>query len=312
MTAKASALRIVLDWGTTSFRAHLIDQTGTVIDRIETQDGIQSVAGDFAGVLQRAIAPWREAHGTLSIYAAGMIGSRNGWIEMPYVPVPADARALAAQVKTMPLADGGTISFVPGLTDRSANPYPDVMRGEETQLVGFGLSADATIVLPGTHAKWARIESGRIARFQTFVTGEIFATLSRHSFLSKVATPPAVPDWSAFAQGVRVVRDDARPAGLLSHLFALRTGWLCNALTPAQMTDYLSGIVVASEFREACDLGWFKAGDTVAVVGDDDLVDVYCRAAEAFGLSANLGSPDAAITGCLDIAAIVEEQTRAV
>ena len=131
MTPNANRLQIILDWGTTSFRALLVAPDGTVQARIETEEGIQSVEErDFLSVLQRAIAPWRAAHGILPVYAAGMIGSRNGWIEMPYVPAPARAEDLAAQVKIVPLPDGGTITFLPGLTDRSAHPFPDVMRGE--------------------------------------------------------------------------------------------------------------------------------------------------------------------------------------
>jgi 2-dehydro-3-deoxygalactonokinase len=309
MDTPSSALRIVLDWGTTSFRAMLVDPAGAVLDRVETEDGIQSVPkGGFADVLNRAIAPWREAHGALSIYAAGMIGSRNGWVEMPYVSAPADAEALAAAVKRIELPGGGTITFLPGLTDRNAVPFPDVMRGEETQLVGLGLDRDITVVLPGTHAKWARIENGSIARFQTFVTGEVFGTLSRHSFLSKVAKPQAAPDWASFASGLGFVVNDKRPAGLLTRLFAVRTGWLAGELSPEQMTDYLSGIVVGSEFAEAKALGWFLEGEAIAVVGDDDLVEIYHRAAKAFGLTIALAPPDAAMKGCLAIAGIAETQ----
>ncbi|RDI51371.1 2-dehydro-3-deoxygalactonokinase [Microvirga subterranea] len=309
MTANATRLRIILDWGTTSFRALLVAPDGTVQDSIETEMGIHSVKdGDFLGVLQRAIAPWRTAHGLLPVYAAGMIGSRNGWIEMPYVPAPARAEDLAAQVKIVPLPDGGTITFLPGLTDCSAHPFPDVMRGEETQLVGLGLERDITVVLPGTHAKWVRIAGGRIVAFQTLVTGEIFGTLSRHSFLAKVARKPAMPDWDAFLKGVALVRDDKRPAGLLTHLFAVRTGWLSGGLVPEQMTDYLSGLVVASEFQEAKALEWFKDGERIAVVGDDDLVEVYERVAGAFGLSLEPAPEDAAVRGCLIIARIAEER----
>lgn len=304
--------RVIVDWGTSSFRANLIDANGAIREQIETEDGIQSIPKDqFPNVLARALASWRSAHGPLSIYAAGMIGSRNGWIEMPYLPTPADARAFAAAVRRVPLPGGSTITFIPGLIERSAYPFPDVMRGEETQLVGLGLDRDRTVVLPGTHAKWARVGNGQIARFKTFVTGEVFATLSRHSFIAKVATPPTSPDWDAFARGVACVRDDPQSGGLLGRLFAVRTGWLARELSPAQMTDFLSGVVVASEFREARDLGWFAPGAAVTIVGDDDLVEVYRRAAEAFALKPEAGRKDAAVRGCLAIAALADEMTDA-
>jgi 2-dehydro-3-deoxygalactonokinase len=300
--------RVIIDWGTSTFRANLVEADGAIRARIETHDGIQSLAKDqFAGVLDRALAPWRNTCGPLSIYAAGMIGSRNGWIEMPYVPTPADGRTLAAQIKRVTLPSGDTITFVPGLTELTAQPFPDVMRGEETQLVGLGLDHDRTVVLPGTHAKWARIENGEIVRFKTFITGEAFATMSRHSFVAKVATSLPSPDWAAFARGVAYVRDDLQAGGLLGRLFAVRTGWLAGELSPAQMTDFLSGIIVSSEFREAQDLGWFTPGDTVTIVGDDDLVEIYCRTAEAFALTTTVGNKDAAVRGCLAIATLADK-----
>jgi 2-dehydro-3-deoxygalactonokinase len=298
---------IVLDWGTTTFRALLIDAAGGIVDRVETQDGIQSVPKEgFEAVLTRNIAPWRAAHGLQPVYAAGMIGSRNGWVEMPYVETPAGVEALAAAVRRMRLADGGVIGFLPGLTDKSVKPFADVMRGEETQLTGFGLAREMTVVLPGTHSKWARIENGRIARFRTFVTGEVFATLSRHSFIAQVAEPTPSPNWKAFALGLDATHDRTQPCGLLSHLFSVRTGWLAGKLAPADMGDYLSGIVIGMEFREAQDLGWFATGDRLGIIGADHLLEAYRRAAEAFGLAPHLGPRDAAVRGSLAIAALAE------
>ncbi|HEV3247398.1 MAG TPA: 2-dehydro-3-deoxygalactonokinase [Beijerinckiaceae bacterium] len=304
---------IVLDWGTTSFRALLVDANGAVLDRVETQDGIQSVPKTgFEAVLARNIASWRHAHTALPVYAAGMITSRNGWIETPYVEAPAGADALAAAVKWLRLADGGVIGFIPGLTDKSVKPFPDVMRGEETQLVGFGLGQEMTVVLPGTHSKWARIEKGRIARFRTFVTGEIFALLSRHSFIAQLSKPQPVPNWSAFTHGLEVAGDRTQACGLLSHLFSVRTGWLAGKLAPPETSDYLSGLVVGMEFREAREMGWFKSGERVGIIGGDHLVEVYRRAAIAFGLEPDLGPSDAAVHGALVIAEIAERRGHGV
>ena len=308
MSSAPAALRIVLDWGTSSFRAFLISEEGRIVDRIESGQGIQSVpGGDFASVLAAAIGPWRAAHGPLPIYAAGMIGSRNGWVELPYAPCPATSDDLAAQTRSLTLDQGDRIVFIPGLKDPSAHPFPDVMRGEETQLIGLGLDRDAVVVLPGTHSKWARIESGRIKRFRTFVTGEIFGTLSRHSFLSKVAVAPAAPDEAAFTKGAQLaLSDDPAAGGLLTRLFALRTGYLAGELPPESLTDYLSGLIIGAEFREAMLAGWCAAGDTVTVVGDDDLVALYMRCAKLAGLAPVQGPADAAVRGTLAIARQVE------
>ncbi|RVQ06402.1 2-dehydro-3-deoxygalactonokinase, partial [Sinorhizobium meliloti] len=180
---------VVLDWGTTGFRAFLVRSDGSLVDQKEDERGIQSIAkGEHGRVVSEALASWRAEYGPLDIVTAGMIGSRNGWIEMPYVPTPASAADVAAAARTEGLPEGDRITFLPGLTDPTGFPFPDVMRGEEAQLVGFGLDKDIIVVLPGTHAKWAEIRGGHIERFRTFVTGEIYATLADHSFLSKVAT----------------------------------------------------------------------------------------------------------------------------
>jgi 2-dehydro-3-deoxygalactonokinase len=182
-----------------------------------------------------------------------------------------------------------------------------VMRGEETQLVGLGLGRDLTVVLPGTHAKWVRIEAGRIQRFQTYVTGEVYGLLAKHSFVAKAAEKPAAPDWSAFARGLAVALDPGfRSAGLLARLFTVRTGWLAGRVEPREMHDMLSGIVVGTEFRDARDAGWFAAGDPLAIVGDDDMAEVYRRAAEAFGARPEIAPPDTAVTGALALAALAD------
>jgi 2-dehydro-3-deoxygalactonokinase len=301
-----SSVTVVLDWGTTNFRAVLVDANSTVLDCRETGHGIQSVAkGGHARVLSDALAEWREKYAPLSIIAAGMIGSRNGWLEMPYVPAPASTADFANACKTLDLPEGDRLTFIPGMTDRTAHPFPDVMRGEETQLVGFGLDDDVTVVLPGTHAKWARVGGGRIKRFRTFVTGELFSTLANHSFLAKVATGAADHTSSAFAEGVELARADGGLAGgFLTRIFAIRTGWLAGKVKPEEMKSRLSGLIVGWEFAEARAGGWFHDGDTIAVVGDDGLVAVYETVGRLFGLTIRPAPADAAVRGALVIAAL--------
>ncbi|MBV9566559.1 MAG: 2-dehydro-3-deoxygalactonokinase [Hyphomicrobiales bacterium] len=304
---------IVLDWGTTTFRALLVDATGAVLDRVETQDGIQTVPKtEFEAVLIRNVAAWRAARPALPIYAAGMITSRNGWLETPYVEVPAGAEQLAGALREVKLAGGGIIGLIPGLTDKDVKPFPDVMRGEETQLVGFGLDREMTVVLPGTHSKWVRVGGGRIRRFRTFVTGEVFSVLSRQSFIAQLAKPQPAPNWSAFALGLDAARQRGQASGLLSLLFSVRTGWLAGKLPAAETSDYLSGLVVGMEFREARELSWFAQGDRVGIVGGDHLAELYRRAATAFGLEPHLGPSDAAVRGSLAIAEIAERRGHAV
>lgn len=290
---------VILDWGTTGFSAALLGEDGQVSDLKAGDVSVQSVpGGEHAQVLSDFLADWRTQFGTLSVIASGMIGSRNGWIEMPYVPTPTGIAELAAASRTVDLPHGDTLTLLPGLTDRTAYPHPDVMRGEETQLAGFGLDRDIVVVLPGTHTKWAELRGGRIHRFRTFVTSEVFNTVAHHSFLMKAAKGEADASGPAFLEGVKFAKDDnAVAGGLFTRLFSLRTAWLAGELKPEDMRSRLWGLVVGWEFKEALEQGWFAAGEPVAVVGDDHLVDVYEVVAEAFGAKLVSAGRDMAITG---------------
>jgi len=290
---------VIVDWGTTSFRADLVTASAEVLEHIETPQGISGERGDgFESVLMGALAPWHDAHGPLPVVALGMVTSRNGWIEVPYVSCPAGPSDLARGALRRTLANGAPLLLLPGLSDPAGRPFPDVMRGEETQILGNGLDGDATVVLPGTHSKWASVRDGRIQGFQTFVTGEIFALLVTHSFIARAAVPPPQPDMAAFRKGLA---DAEQAPAMLSVLFAARTGALSGALQPEEIQDYLSGLVIGQEFRQARDSGWFAAGDTIDIVGNDGLNLRYAIAAELFALNIRNVAHQAAVRGAMAI-----------
>jgi 2-dehydro-3-deoxygalactonokinase len=294
-----SPAAVIVDWGTTSFRADLVTADGEVLDHVETPQGIGELRGcGFEHVLMEALGPWRLAHGALPVVALGMITSRNGWVEVPYVPCPAGPSDLARGAVRRTLPDGGPLLLLPGLSDPARPPFPDVMRGEETQIVGNGLDRAATVILPGTHSKWARVSDGRIRGFQTFVTGEIFAVLSRHAFIARAAVAPEAPDMAAFRHGLA---EAERSPAMLSVLFSARTGVLAGVLRPEEIGDYLSGLVIGQEFRQARESGWPGAGETVDVVGNDGLNMRYAVAAEVFGLRVRNVADQAAVRGALAI-----------
>src|SRR5918911_1724747 len=147
---------IAVDWGTSSFRAFLVDPNGAVVDRVANANGILAIRdGDFAGALEAAVLRWRERHPDAPILASGMIGSRNGWRAAPYVGCPADLDALAAAMVQVAAPRLGPVWLVPGVMRRDARNVPDVMRGEETQILGAVEHAGGPprlFVLPGTHS----------------------------------------------------------------------------------------------------------------------------------------------------------------
>ena len=308
MSPASQNKRIVIDWGTTSFRATLLGADGTPFESIETERGIRVIrSGTHAEELIAHIGAWLDAHAPLPVYALGMITSRNGWVEVPYVACPASLADLAAGVVHKNLANGLTVSFFPGIEDRSRFPFPDVMRGEETQMAGYGLDRDATIVLPGTHSKWARIADGRIAAFQTFVTGELFRLLVEYSFIAKIETVEVGENVAAFDRGVKeALGGTAANASLPTLLFSVRSGMLAGKLDSSQVRDYLSGLLIGHEFLCGLTCGWSKPGGHIVIVGNDKLQGRYARAARLAGLTVEEGGTDAALRGALAIAKQLE------
>jgi len=273
---------IGIDWGTSHLRAYLLDDDGAVLERRARPWGLRQLPeGGFDAALADLVQGWPAA----PRLAAGMVGSRNGWREVPYLDLPADAAAIAAALSSVQAADGRPLHLVPGLRDPAG---PNVMRGEETQIVGAlalrpALAARATLLLPGTHSKWAQVRDGAVVRFHTAMTGELYALLRRHSILG-AGLPDTVPDApDAFQRGVRAARDSG-PAGALSALFSTRALMLDGALASAAVPDYLSGLLIGEELRAALAAGWATPGEPLQLVGDAALCARYAAAAESFGL----------------------------
>ena len=218
---------ISVDWGTSTLRAALLAPDGTIIAHSEEGPGIQpNPAGGFEPVLTQLTATWRNDYGPLPVIMSGMIGSRQGWHEVPYLACPATVSELAAHLHIVFSAAIGNLHFVPGLVFAPSGQPPEVMRGEETQIMG-ALAADRTLpgasarvfVLPGTHSKWAWTADGAIVKFVTYMTGEIFAVLRNHSILGRLMPDGPSPfDEPAFELGVTAGAADGPPGALLNRV----------------------------------------------------------------------------------------------
>lgn len=204
---------------------------------------------DFAAALDEIIRDWRDA-ADREVIMSGMIGSRQGWVEVPYVACPAALPDLAGAVRAAPAVGAREVLICPGLISRDADGVPDVMRGEEVQIFGaISLAARpaATVLLPGTHSKHAVVSNGSVSGFVTHMTGEIFALLRDHSILGRLMAPRHV-DLDAFDAGLDRARQQG---GLLHHIFGVRTRMLMNELDAASLPDYLSGILIGHELASA-------------------------------------------------------------
>jgi 2-dehydro-3-deoxygalactonokinase len=262
---------LAVDWGTTNRRVFLIDEGGAV-SRTERDDrGVIAMrGGDYAA----EVAGIRQRFGALPILCAGMVGSNIGWRDAGYVDTPGGLEALAARAPTV----AGDVWIVPGMAHREGS-RGDVMRGEEVQFLGAvagGLTpADALVIQPGTHCKWARISRGGIAAFTTAMTGELFALLKGHGLLSAELTAP-VSDNDAFRQGV----EDAGGGDLLARLFGIRAASVLGLRDRADQASYASGLLIGSDV--AAQLA--RADDArVFILSDPALGGLYATAIAAHG-----------------------------
>jgi 2-dehydro-3-deoxygalactonokinase len=296
VTGERAAL-IGIDWGTSSFRGYRIDGAGRVLEDRLRDAGILKVAGgDFASTLADAIGDWLAADPEVPVLAAGMIGSRQGWREAPYVPCPAGLAEIAAALVAVRGPGERTVHLVPGaLRPGGPDRFPDVMRGEETQILGDLAVTSAAeprrYLLPGTHSKWAWCQGGRIERFATYMTGEVYDVLVRHSILGRLMEPGDL-DVAAFTAGVeRSARSASTAPGRLLHdLFSARTLGLTGDLGPTELSGYLSGLLIGAEVRAAAG----ETGGAITILGSGTLTSLYARAATAFGLTPRVGAEDAA------------------
>ncbi len=286
---------IAVDWGTTSFRAYRLGAAGAIVEQRRADAGLLSCGGRFAEVLAQQLDGWDDA----VVVMAGMVGSRSGWREVPYVPCPAGFDEIAAGLSELD-ADampGRRVFIVPGVSQRREGAQPDVMRGEETQVLGVldQLSGDGphVLCLPGTHSKWVRVERGRIVELRTAMTGELYALMRRHSLLA--ASMPAsvdddVDDADAFARGIDAA---AGEGGLLHHLFGVRTRGLFGDLDARQAPSFLSGLLVGHELRALMPPGV----KTVHLIGGAALRARYERALRAAGVAVHVHAEDCVARG---------------
>ncbi len=292
---KPSQAVIAVDWGTSSFRAALLSDKGEVLDELSTPRGILGFQHyEFVPYLVATCERFSKAGGGMYLLS-GMIGSKNGLLEVPYCPCPATASDIASALGWVATGDADlNIAIVPGV--RSG--FDDVMRGEETQV--FGAAAvlgvqNAIMVLPGTHSKWVQLAGGAITQFNTFMTGEFYALLAQHSILAKSlpepTDKPAGLDVSAFLQGIdRAMKSSASGQSLLGNAFSTRVKSLFNELQPAQAASYLSGLVIGDELAAMR----LPAGSQVIVIGSPALCERYNLALDHLGVQTRaIGNPAA-------------------
>ena len=280
MADDATAL-IGIDWGTSRQRAYRVDRQGRLLESRTGDLGLSAVRGkDFDAALQSLILDWQEPGGNIPVLMCGMIGSRNGWAEAAYCDCPFGVQELSRTI--IPVATrAGEVYIVGGGHARDIRGHHDVMRGEETQFLGLeDLTARQLVIAPGTHSKWALLESGRIERFRTYMTGELFALLKKHSILGWLMPDKeaAANDAAAFADGVK---DAAADGDMLHGLFNVRTSGLFRPESADALSSYLSGLLIGYEVSGAMKL---HPTEVVTIIAAPQLAQLYDLALTTLGL----------------------------
>jgi 2-dehydro-3-deoxygalactonokinase len=272
--------RVLCDWGSSRLRAYL-DVDGAIVDRREGPGIAAARRVPPLVALRRTVDPWRTSGDFDQIILCGMVGSRNGLVEVPYVSAPIGSSDWAERSSSH-RKDELEFTIAPGVCGHSALGTPDVMRGEEAQIFGAFLchsplaQGDHVVLLPGTHSKWVNVGDGRILSFQTFITGELFALLRDRSSLMLAGESKAEPD-AGFTEGLQ----RSSRAGLAESLFETRSAQLLLGRTRGWAEGFLSGVLIGDEIASISRTSSIR---TVILIGEPKLSALYRQALEFNGI----------------------------
>lgn len=281
-----------IDWGSSNRRAYLIDRDGQVLSRHSDDRGMLAVRGNFPQALAELLA-LMQVDARVPVVMSGMVGSAQGWQEIPYLDTGVALSSLPRQlVRVAGTSADQRYLIVPGYCQRDASLGIDVMRGEETQLFGALAQGrgDGWVVLPGTHSKWVLLRGGAIERFSTFLTGELFAALSAGGTLAPLLAAGSDDDGdnaAAFSAGVSQAR---LQAPLTNALFGVRARVVSGAMPAGQAREFVSGLLIGTEFAAAAS---DRSHASVALIGSPALAERYRRAAALFDISIDTLDADA-------------------
>jgi 2-dehydro-3-deoxygalactonokinase len=292
---------IAVDWGTTNLRVFLMNHDGYIQAQRDSDRGMLKLgSAEFESVLSDLLGDWLTPD--LPIYMAGMVGSRGGWQEVPYQQCPIKLDDLSEHLFWLSTSLPNKVAIVPGLRGTSVGGLLDVMRGEETQLLGAldwleeqGRADESPVFcLPGTHCKWAQITEGKVTRFSTSITGELFARLNDESSLVKGLPKSDQLNEEAFKKGVLASQ---QAGGILHHLFSARSRFVCGELAAEEVRDYLSGVVIGHDVNDI-----LSPIDTptapVFIIGSEALSARYALALSSRDLTSEfLAASEASIRG---------------
>ncbi len=288
------------DWGTSNLRLYLCQYSGGNSKILETRfgPGISQINGDFEDKFFNLTQDWLDAHGAMPVLLSGMVGSTIGWKDAPYLSCPVDAQQIAAGRLEFE-ARGINFSILAGLKTENPLGQPDVMRGEELQMLGWLRLQQRSkgrhlFALPGTHNKWTLVDNGQISNFLTAFTGELFALLRNNSILVTEQNTFSF-NQAVFMDGVKAI-DTLGEAQLVHALFSTRSKQVLGDMATGDALSYVSGLIIGADVLGAKSL--FGEVDGVTIIGEKTLTEHYALALEFFGVESQSCDPsEIAISG---------------
>lgn len=255
------------DWGTSNFRLRLIGaESLTVIEERNTGQGIGEVYEEwkqtgkqeekrfcfYFAIIEKSIKEIEDRIGEtlhdVPLIISGMASSTIGMVDLPYKMLPFSTSG--EDLERSVIKAGGdlrqNVIIISG-----ARTENDVMRGEETKLIGCAATcADANshiYILPGTHPKHIYVQNDQVTAFETYMTGEFFEFLATKSILSvsvkKGGNFESEGNLKSFTEGVI----ESNKSNLLHESFLVRTNQLFKKFTEEENYFYLSGLLIGTE-----------------------------------------------------------------
>ena len=272
---------IAVDWGSSNLRVWALGKKNEILDSFSSNDGMLGLEnGDFEPKLSEKISNWVAGDVNIPILCCGMVGAKQGWMEAPYATVPYSLMQETDSVKVICNDKRLDVRILGGL--KQNNPA-DVMRGEETQIRGF-LSIfsnfDGIICLPGTHTKWVHVSAGEVISFRTFMSGELFALMSKYSVLKHSVNSNG---WNDQEFKSAVSESISKPQKIFSDFFKLRADDLLNKVEKSVLRSKLSGYIIGAELAGAKP---YWLGQNIVILAKDDLSKMYKAALEGQGVFA--------------------------
>ncbi len=297
--------KILIDWGTSSFRLWCLTASGEIAEENLSGQGMKFLdSNDYETILEAILSDYGVPL-NVPVLICGMAGAKQGWKDAGYLDTPCTLNDIAHNACRVETQCERDVRILPGLAQRDTD-RPDVMRGEETLLLGAALNEQnhSLYCLPGTHSKWVFLENGQVSAFSTFMTGELFELLSEHSTLKSVlAGEEANFDKQAFLSGLDAIFK--APDDLTQALFKLRaSSLLWSSENSASRSSRLSGLLIGAEIASMHQ----KIDATVGLVANGVLGKMYMFAFDHLEITSDLiDSKHLALTGLSHAAQITWE-----